>query len=202
MIEQVDKRLWVYGESLLPGVAHQWVQDTSWGRARWFLAFPYAYITLPPEKAGPIQIESVFITRSPVPNDPDDTKWRIHVIVRNNGTGHRIQSYSIWVAQTAGPVPTSSSASSIGSHMKAFVVHGADGSMASLGVPFDDSEGPIELIAEGDQRVSPVSIQAVPELLGLETGPQLKSPIMDNFVLEEGEGGFKLIPKYHPPQSK
>jgi hypothetical protein len=101
-IEQVDRRLWVYGENLNPGEAHQWVQDTSWGRLRWFLAFPYAYPSSASHRPV-VEIERVFITRIADGMFPEvNDKWRVHVVIRNIGN-ENVQSYSIWVCQTVTP---------------------------------------------------------------------------------------------------
>jgi hypothetical protein len=196
MIEPVDRRLWVYGEVLFPGAAHQWVQDTSWGRARWFLAFPYAYFTSPPgiEKAV-VQVEKVFITRLPVPADINDTKWRIHVIVRNIGTD-TVQAYSIWVAQTVSAISAGAVVHRSHSSLSVSVVHDSDGEILSVGVPLDEGEGLIELLPESGQHVSRVSLPDVPELADLETTSHSSFRICDNFTLDVREPAPRLVRRY------
>ena len=92
MAEQVNRTLWTTGFSLAPGQVHHWVQDgQTYGKVRWFLAYPIALAGV--NRA--VEIEKVF-TRV-----KEDGERRIEVIVRNIGT--TIAHYGIFVAETTGP---------------------------------------------------------------------------------------------------
>jgi hypothetical protein len=92
MIEQINRGLWVAGFGLAPGQVHHWVQDgQTYGKVRWFLAYPLALSGV--NRA--LEIENVF-TRV-----REDGERRIEVIVRNIGT--TVANYGIFVAETTGP---------------------------------------------------------------------------------------------------
>jgi hypothetical protein len=92
MAEEVNRGLWVAGFNLAPGQVHHWVQDgQTYGKVRWFLAFPLALAGV--NRA--VEIERVF-TRV-----RENGERRIEVIVRN--IGPTIANYGIFVAETTGP---------------------------------------------------------------------------------------------------
>ena len=92
MAEQVNRGLWTAGFGLAPGQVHHWVQDgQTYGRVRWFLAFPLALSGV--NRA--VEIEQVFTRVSA------EGERRIEVIVRNLGT--TVANYGIFVAETTGP---------------------------------------------------------------------------------------------------
>ncbi len=92
MSEQINRGLWVAGFGLAPGQVHHWAQDgQTYGKVRWFLAYPLALSGV--NRA--LEIENVF-TRV-----REDGERRIEVIVRNIGT--TVANYGIFVAETTGP---------------------------------------------------------------------------------------------------
>jgi hypothetical protein len=184
MIEQVDRRLWTYGGPLSAGVSHHWLQDTGWGRLRWFLGFPYAYpaqATHVPE----VEVERVWISRHTDGSwPPDNDFWRVHVIIRNVGAEF-VQSYAIWVAQTM-PV------TAVTRDRRLLVVHDAHGTIRSVGVAVDQSEGAITLVPDADEHVSEVEAG---DLLGPATAPDAAPDLAATHRLELGDGAPRLVPR-------